>query len=83
MYKYMPFLLLTIIFSGCVSPKPDEVVKKEQNKNKKVFEQEDTLIMFGLRAEQLRDYKSASIILMIFMKNQIKKSIYIVHYKTL
>ncbi|MCD6173446.1 MAG: hypothetical protein J7J96_06605, partial [Sulfurimonas sp.] len=63
MYKIFFYLLaLLIVFTGCVSPKPSEENKKIENKNKKVFEQEDALIMFGLRAEQLRDYKSASII---------------------
>jgi len=63
MYKIsLLFLFLAIAFSGCLSPQPNKEVKKEQNKNKKVFEQEDALIMFGLRAEQLKDYKSASII---------------------
>ncbi len=63
MYKMFFYLLaLLIVFTGCVSPKPSEENKKIEKKNKKVFEQEDALIMFGLRAEQLRDYKSASLI---------------------
>lgn len=63
MYKIFFYLLpLLIIFTGCVSPKPSKENKKIENKNKKIFEQEDTLIMFALRAEQLRDYKSASLI---------------------
>ncbi len=54
-------MIFTILFSGCVSNievEPAQVIQK----NKKVFEEEDTLIMFGLRAEQIQDYESAAII---------------------
>ncbi len=78
MYKIIfSFLFLVVAFSGCISPQPNEIVKKEQIKNKKIFEQEDALIMFGLRAEQLRDYKSAAIIFdNIYEKSNKKEYLY-------
>ena len=60
MYKRLIFLsFFLFLFSGCIStsPEPSNAASK---KNKKVFEEEDALIMFALRAEQLRDYESAS-----------------------
>ncbi|WP_455755724.1 tetratricopeptide repeat protein [Sulfurimonas sp.] len=58
MYKILlSFLFLLTVFSGCTgSLQP----KDTKNHNKKIFEQEDTLIMFALRAEEVRDNESAS-----------------------
>jgi len=59
MYKILiSFLFSLIVFSGC-TPSSD-VQPQNSQINKKIFEQEDALIMFALRAEELRDYKSAS-----------------------
>ena len=62
MYRILLFILsIGFLFSGCVTPTP-EVPKNTltQATNKKVFEEEDTLIMFALRTEELGDFKSAS-----------------------
>lgn len=57
MYKIVLLLLLVLFFSGCISePKPSGKVKN----NEKIFEAEDTYILFALRAEQIKDYPSAS-----------------------
>lgn len=61
MYKISFLLLLfTIFFTGCSTLKPSIPPETKSNKNKKLFEEEDTLIMFALRAEQLRDHESAA-----------------------
>ncbi|MFT5659857.1 MAG: putative Zn-dependent protease [Sulfurimonas sp.] len=62
MYKILLFTLsIGFLFSGCVTPAP-ELPKNtlKQAKNKKIFEEEDTLIMFALRTEELGDFKSSS-----------------------
>lgn len=64
MNKILLLISFAILFSGCLSQKKLEPELGEQvvKNNKKVFEQEDTLIMFALRAEQLRDYESSAIL---------------------
>ena len=65
MYKLIvafSLLFVFLTFSGCVSAISSENVKESSTHNKKLFEEEDTLIMFALRGEQLRDYESAAII---------------------
>ncbi len=59
MFKLSIFLISVFMFSGCVSQIP---VEPEQisDANQKSFEQEDTMILFALRAEQLKDYAGAS-----------------------
>ena len=54
MIKIFLPLLLALLFSGCFSS------KDSLKPNQKAFEEEDSYIMFALRAEQLRDYESAS-----------------------
>jgi len=81
MFKLLSVIfVLGVVFSGCSSTQPtlpqNEEVKKDIH-NKKVFEQEDTLIMFALRAEQLRDYKSAAVIFDgIYKKSEKKEYLY-------
>ncbi len=81
MFKLLSVIfVLGVVFSGCSSTQPtspqNEEVKKDLH-NKKVFEQEDTLIMFALRAEQLRDYKSAAVIFDgIYKKSEKKEYLY-------
>lgn len=59
MFRVSIFLISVFIFSGCVSQIPVEPEQKS-DANQKSFEQEDTMILFALRAEQLKDYESAS-----------------------
>lgn len=62
MYKILLFILsIGFLLSGCVSSTP-EVPKNTltETTNQKIFEEEDTLIMFALRTEELGDFKSAS-----------------------
>ncbi len=55
MIKIVTFVLLILTFSSCSINKPS-VVKA----NQKSFAQEDTYILFALRAEQIKDNRSAS-----------------------
>ena len=60
MYKIFLFALL-LVFTGCNSkPSTPQVTTKNTQSNKKIFEEEDSLIMFALRAEQVKDYLSAA-----------------------
>jgi len=57
MFKLFLFSVILILMSGCsgmTTPKP--IVQS----NKKVFPQEDTYVLFALRAEQLQDYEASS-----------------------
>ena len=55
MFKIFFYLALVLIFSGCIGQMESQI-----KPNQKVFEEEDAYILFALRAEQLRDYESAS-----------------------
>lgn len=61
MYKVLFSILSSFLFLGCVgvTPKASPITVEEES-NKKTFEEEDTLIMFALRSEELRDFQSAS-----------------------
>jgi len=54
-FKIFFYLCLVLVFSGCIGD-----VEPPVKPNQKVFKDEDIYIVFALRAEQLRDYKSAS-----------------------
>ena len=54
MFKIFFYLVLVLVFGGCIG-----TVQPQVKPNEKVFELEDAYILFALRAEQLRDYKSA------------------------
>jgi predicted Zn-dependent protease len=70
----LSLIFLVMFISGCSSKNPDINNNNTQSKgNQKVFEQEDTLIMFALRAEQLRDNKTASTIFYKIYKKSNKK----------
>lgn len=56
MYKILIILTFSILFSGCFGISYKSGLKP----NQKAFEQEDTIIMLALRAEQLREYNSSS-----------------------
>jgi len=63
--KFLNLFLLTsvvIFLVSCSGIKPDSSLKDntESNINKKMYPQEDTYIMFALRAETIGDNKSAS-----------------------
>lgn len=58
----MTFFIL-VAFSGCVlntTPDISKETDKLQRSNKKLFPQEDTLILFALRAEEVGDFQSAA-----------------------
>jgi predicted Zn-dependent protease len=57
MFRVVIALFLMLVFSGCFSDvKPPKPLKA----NEKAFEEEDTYILFALRAEELREYATAS-----------------------
>ena len=78
MYKTFYFsLVLIVMFSGCSISQPSLQTQTSSNKNKKTFDQEDTLIMFALRAEQLGDYESAAKIFdKLYSKSNRKEYLY-------
>jgi hypothetical protein len=67
MIKIFLSLFLVLLFSGCIS-------KTEPLKpNEKAFEQEDAYIMFALRAQEIKDYNSASSIFNTLYERSDKK----------
>ncbi len=58
MFKIVLFLASVFLFSGClgVTPKPEPVIKS----SKKIFDHEDTYILFALRAEEVREFDAAA-----------------------
>ncbi len=59
MIKYCLSLFIVLSITACSTSKVD-IPEVEVASNKKAFEQEDMYIMFALRAEEIRDYRSAS-----------------------
>jgi len=55
MFKIFFYFALVLFFTGCIGE-----VKPQIKPNEKVFAQEDSYILFALRAEEIGDYKSAS-----------------------
>ncbi|MDD2791175.1 MAG: hypothetical protein PHU40_10985 [Sulfurimonas sp.] len=74
MYKLLAPLFLLFAMSACVYETP-QVHAQEQvvKSNQKVYEYEDSYILFALRAEQLRDFNSASDIFSLLYENTDKK----------
>jgi tetratricopeptide (TPR) repeat protein len=68
MYKVLFSLVLLILFNGCLGVSPQVL-----NPSEKVFEEEDILILMGLRAEQVKNYESASNVFSELYKNSSKK----------
>lgn len=68
-------VIIGLLFSACVSPKVlVHSSEKIEHKNKKLFPQEDSLIMFALRAEQIKDFSSAANIFdTLYLKSQRKE----------
>jgi len=69
MIKIVLSIFLALLFSGCFA-KFEEV---EVKPNEKVFEQEDTLILFALRAKELKEYDEASSIFNTLYEKSNKK----------
>ena len=70
-------LLVSVFFNACVGTAPIATESLKENNNKKVFEEEDTLIMFALRSEELGDFKSASEIFdTLYVKSNKKEYLY-------
>ena len=80
MYKIILFSFFFVLV-GCTHessavPAVQEVAKVERN-NKKLFDAEDRLILFALRAEQVKDYYSAvEIFENLYENSQRKEYIY-------
>ncbi|EQB40659.1 hypothetical protein M947_02290 [Sulfurimonas hongkongensis] len=73
MIKIILSIFLLLLFSGCVAKYEDVQVKP----NEKVFEQEDTLILFALRAAELKQYdKASSIFNTLYEKSNKKEYLY-------
>ena len=56
-YKIVLSIFFAVVFGGCVNTSPSP---KAPSPSQKAFAQEDTYILFALRAEELKDYNSAS-----------------------
>jgi len=69
MIKIILSLSLALLFSGCFAKFADAEVKP----NEKVFEQEDALILFALRAEELKQHDAASSIFNTLYEKSNKK----------
>lgn len=69
MIKIILSLSLALLFSGCFVKFADAEVKP----NEKVFEQEDALILFALRAEELKQHDAASSIFNTLYEKSNKK----------
>ncbi len=70
MFKIFIALFVMFFMSGCFSnAKPPKTIKA----NEKAFEEEDRYILFALRAEELKDYESASLIFNTLWKKSAKK----------
>jgi len=57
MFKLLMLSVLIFMFSGCMNTTSPSTPPKS---NEKVFEEEDTYILFALRAEQLKEHSAAS-----------------------
>jgi tetratricopeptide (TPR) repeat protein len=74
MYKFFAPLFLLFMMSACLHQTPQvEATEQGVKSNKKVYEYEDSYILFALRAEQLRDFQSASDIFSLLYDNTGKK----------
>ena len=72
MIKIFFLVASMLFFVGCT---PSEL--KPEQSNKKTFQDEDSYILFGLRAEELHDYKTASDIFMtLYVKSNKKEYLY-------
>ncbi|EDZ61271.1 protein containing tetratricopeptide repeat [Sulfurimonas gotlandica GD1] len=67
MYKILLPLFLALLISGCFSN------TGSLKPNEKAFEEEDAYILFALRAEELKDYNSASVLFNALYEKSNKK----------
>jgi len=68
MYKYFLLIVVTFFFVSCSSQQP-----KPLKPNEKAFSDEDTYILFALRAEQVKENRSASGLFAVLYKKSDKK----------
>lgn len=74
MYKLLTPFFLLLMMSGCLYQTPQIEAREELVKsNKKLYELEDSYILFALRAEQLRDFRSSSDIFALLYEKTGKK----------
>ncbi len=74
MYKKLIIIcLFPLLFVACGSLTPDIEKKVPLRSNQKAFAKEDMYIIFALRAEQIRDHKSASELFNILYEKSTKK----------
>ena len=69
MYKILISFILSMLFSGCIGISPNEAVKPSE----KAFEEEDSLIMIALRAEQVKEYNVSSFMFETLYEKSLKK----------
>lgn len=73
MFKIIFFIGMLILFSGCIGVDEPKVPSNAE----KVFEDEDTYILYALRAEQVQEHKAAmSMFDTLYKKSQKKEYIY-------
>lgn len=68
MYRIFLFIFLSMFFVACSTKQ-----EASPQSNKKVFAEEDTYIMFALRAEQVKNYKTAAELFAELYDNSEKK----------
>jgi len=72
MYKNVVLLLISLLLVSCASPNPQEI-----QTNQKVFEEEDTYILYALQAEELKENRAASSIFeTLYEKSQREEYLY-------
>ncbi len=72
MYKFVLIVLVAFLSTSCSLSQPKVI-----DPNAKVFPEEDAYILFALRAEQLKDYKTASeLFTELYNKSQKKEYLY-------
>jgi len=72
MYKIILLALLVIFTTSCSLSEPEV-----NDPNAKVFAEEDTYILFALRAEQIKDYKAASALFeQLYIKSDKREYLY-------
>jgi len=72
MIKIVLLLVVSLVFVSCSQQEPTP-----RGINKKAFDEEDTYILFALRAEQIQDHKTASDLFMtLYVKSDKKEYLY-------
>jgi len=68
MFKQISLLFFSLLLVSCARPEPDVI-----NPAQKIFEEEDTYILYALHAEQLKESKAASLLFEILYEKSGKK----------